>query len=75
MIYQGSKAKLRKYILPILQNCINENHIETYIECFVGGANMIDHIMTEVCSSLSTRPAYWVCPRCKYKVKNADYTE
>lgn len=44
MVYQGSKAKLRKYILPILQNCINENHIETYIECFVGGANMIDHI-------------------------------
>ena len=40
MVYQGSKAKLRKYILPILQNCINENHIES----FVGGANMIDHI-------------------------------
>ena len=48
MIYQGSKAKLRKYILPILQNCINENHIETYIECFVGGANVIDHIECEV---------------------------
>ena len=28
MVYQGSKAKLRKYILPILQNCINENHID-----------------------------------------------
>ena len=31
--------------------------------------------MIEVCSSFSTRPAYWVCPICKYKVKNADYTE
>lgn len=44
MVYQGSKAKLRKYILPILQNCINENHIENYYEPFCGGANMIDHI-------------------------------
>lgn len=24
MVYQGSKTKLRKYILPILQNCIIE---------------------------------------------------
>jgi len=44
MVYQGSKTKLRKYILPILQNCINENHIENYYEPFCGGANMIDHI-------------------------------
>ena len=44
MIYQGSKAKLRKYILPILQNCINENHIENYYEPFCGGCSMIDHI-------------------------------
>lgn len=44
MVYQGSKAKLRKYILPILQKCIDENHIDFYIEPFVGGANMIDHI-------------------------------
>lgn len=44
MVYQGSKAKIRKHILPILQKCIDENHIDTYIEPFVGGANMIDHI-------------------------------
>ena len=44
MIYQGSKARLRKYILPILQDCIDRNKAESYIEPFVGGANMIDHI-------------------------------
>ena len=31
--------------------------------------------MAEVCGFFSTRPAYWVCPRCKYKVKNADYIQ
>ena len=44
MIYQGSKARLVKYIVPILQNCIDERQVETYIEPFVGGANVIDHI-------------------------------
>lgn len=28
--------------------------------------------MTAVCGWSSTRPVCWVCPRCKYKVKNAD---
>ena len=41
MIYQGSKAKLRKYILPILQNCINENHIENYYEPFCLDSSII----------------------------------
>ena len=31
--------------------------------------------MTEVCGYFSTRPMYWICLRCKYKVKNADYKE
>ena len=44
MIYQGNKAKLLKYILPVLQNCIAEHGITEYIEPFVGGANVIDHI-------------------------------
>lgn len=26
--------------------------------------------MTTVCGDFSTRPTYWICPRCKYKVKN-----
>lgn len=44
MIYQGSKAKLRKYIVPFLQDCIDEHRITEYLEPFVGGANVIDHI-------------------------------
>lgn len=44
MIYMGSKAKYRKYIVPILQKAIDDNNIETYIECFVGGANIIEDI-------------------------------
>lgn len=44
MIYQGSKTKLRKYIIPILQGCIDRYGITEYVEPFVGGANVIDHI-------------------------------
>ena len=44
MIYQGSKARLRPYIVPIIQKCIDDNDITIYIEPFVGGANVIDHI-------------------------------
>ena len=44
MVYVGSKSRLSKYIVPILQEYINKNHITTYIEPFVGGANIIDKI-------------------------------
>ena len=47
MVYMGSKAKYAKYIVPILQKTIDENNIITYIECFVGGANIIDKIKCE----------------------------
>lgn len=47
MVYMGSKSKYVKYIVPILQNCIDKNNIKTYIECFVGGANIIDKIKCE----------------------------
>lgn len=40
----GSKARLAKHIAPIINKMIKENQIETYIEPFVGGANMIQHI-------------------------------
>lgn len=43
----GSKAKYAKYIVPILQKAIDENNIKTYIEPFVGGANVIDKIKCE----------------------------
>ena len=42
--YLGSKSKLSKQIVPIIQECINKNKVNTYIEPFVGGANIIDKI-------------------------------
>lgn len=47
MRYMGSKSRIAKYIVPILQNEINKNNIKTYIEPFVGGANVIDKIVCE----------------------------
>lgn len=40
----GSKNRVSKYIVPILQQIIDQNSITTYIEPFVGGANVIDKI-------------------------------
>lgn len=44
MKYMGSKSRLSKYIVPIIQNEINTNGSEYYLEPFVGGANIIDKI-------------------------------
>lgn len=43
----GSKAKYAEHIVPILQKTIDDNDITLYIECFVGGANIIDKINCE----------------------------
>jgi site-specific DNA-adenine methylase len=40
----GSKNRLAKDIVPIIQSYIDKNNINTYIELFVGGANIIDKI-------------------------------
>lgn len=45
MRYMGSKSRIVKYIVPIIQQCIDDNNIEYYIEPFVGGANVIDKII------------------------------
>ena len=45
MVYMGAKSKYAKYIVPILQNTIEKYNVDTYIECFVGGANIIDKII------------------------------
>lgn len=47
MVYMGSKSRIAKYIVPILQNIISENNIQYYYEPFVGGANVIDKIQCE----------------------------
>lgn len=40
----GSKARIAKYIVPIIQSYIDKNNIETYYEPFCGGCNIIDKI-------------------------------
>lgn len=44
MIYVGSKRKIKKHIVPILQKCINDSGFTTYVEPFVGRGNIIDSI-------------------------------
>lgn len=41
----GSKSRVAKYIVPIIQNEIDIHNIETYIEPFCGGCNIIDKIV------------------------------
>ena len=43
----GSKARVAKEISEIINGIIKENGITTYIEPFVGGSNMIQHIKCE----------------------------
>lgn len=47
MFYMGSKARYANEIVPILQKAIDDNGARVYIECFVGGANIIDKIKCE----------------------------
>lgn len=44
MKYMGSKAKIAGNILPFIHSYMLINNIDTYIEPFVGGANMIDKV-------------------------------
>lgn len=44
MTIQGSKNKYAKYIVPILQNCIDKNNITTFIDTCCGGCNIIKNI-------------------------------
>lgn len=47
MVYLGSKRKLQKYLLPIINNYIKENHITDFYDVFCGGCNLIDGIECE----------------------------
>ncbi len=44
MNYQGSKSRLAKYIVPIIQKAIDNNNIHYYLEPCAGGLNVIDKI-------------------------------
>lgn len=37
MKYMGSKARIAKYIVPIIQNKLQEHKLNLYVEPFVGG--------------------------------------
>lgn len=44
MKYMGSKNRIAKHLLPIMLAEAEKNNITTWIEPFVGGANMIDKV-------------------------------
>lgn len=44
MKYMGSKNRIAKHILPIMLAEAEKNNITTWVEPFVGGANMIDKV-------------------------------
>lgn len=47
MKYMGSKARLSKKFATLFNRIIQEKDIKTYVEPFVGGANMIDKVECE----------------------------
>lgn len=44
MKYMGSKNRIAKHLLPIMLSEMEKHNISTWIEPFVGGANMIDKV-------------------------------
>ena len=44
MKYMGSKSRIAKYIVPIIQEYINKSDFKYYIEPFCGGCNVIDKV-------------------------------
>ena len=47
MKYMGSKSRIAKYIVPIIQKSIDESGTTTYIEPFCGGCNIIDSVRVD----------------------------
>lgn len=48
MKYMGSKSRIAKHIVPIIQKYIDETNCKYYLEPFVGGANVIDKIKCNI---------------------------
>jgi DNA adenine methylase len=44
MKYMGSKSRIARHIVPIIQHYIDHSGAAAYIEPFVGGANVIDKV-------------------------------
>lgn len=47
MKYMGSKNRIAKELIPVIQGYINKGNIKNYIEPFCGGLNVIDKISCE----------------------------
>lgn len=47
MVYMGSKSRIAKEIVPIIQSYIDNNNIHNYLEPFCGGGNVIDKVKCE----------------------------
>ena len=47
MVFVGSKFRFAKFLVPIIQSYIDKYQFTTYVEPFVGGANIIDKISCE----------------------------
>jgi DNA adenine methylase len=47
MVYQGSKNRLAKFLVPIIQRYIDDNNIKTYIEPMCGSCSIIEKIKCE----------------------------
>lgn len=48
MKYMGSKSRIAKEIVPIIQDHIDKNNIKTYIDPFCGGCNVIDKVKCDI---------------------------
>lgn len=48
MKYMGSKSRIAKYIVPIIQSYIDDTGCRYYLEPFCGGANVIDKIQCSI---------------------------
>ena len=47
MVYQGSKNRISKFLVPIIQKYIDDNNIKTYIEPMCGSCSIIEKIKCE----------------------------
>lgn len=52
----GSKSRIAKYIVPILQKTINDNNVTTFYDIFCGGCNIIDKIHAEKRIAVDSNP-------------------
>ena len=56
MTIQGSKVKYAKYIVPILQKCIDANKLDTFIDVCCGGCNIIKNIKCDSRIAIDKNP-------------------